>query len=185
MSIIQVVRHFTVTGNGWKTLQGDTPRRMQLGGQVDGWWANRWHTAAPSEGWRVDTRDDSTSPWYTKEGNHLDDSPHFFDTIKPNGGYEGEGMEFYTCAIGFSGGKGEFLGCLHWAFYRDPSGSVSWVWDEKGIASLECPVEIGDAINRWNSITENEVTKIWYGLRQTPDKPSERLPVDPATAYRM
>jgi hypothetical protein len=78
------------------------------------------------------------------------DLPNFPNKLKPRD----IGMEFYTCAIGTKGGKATFLGALHWGFYIDDKGKVSFDDRLPVEASRKPPEELKPALARWNFYAE-------------------------------
>jgi hypothetical protein len=164
LRVIQVARDIQEKDGNYETV---SPRRAMERRKRSGWDDD----SALSRGWYVDKLEDQRVAYYgsddgTRSASFIPGTKTtkatFYDS--PGRQYSDEGVELYTCAIGIKDGQAFFLGCVKWGFYNDGNNTIRFLRPE---ASPECPVEVGDAIRRWNEIDYNTKVEV-AGIRMSP-----------------
>jgi hypothetical protein len=142
----------TLGGRGWLVTadpQNDIRRRR-----------SGWSDAnAPSRGWRVDTDTATANPFYTRTWVGLAgggrspatiwDTPGDWDTDT------NAGKDFNTCLICVRNGVRTTLGCVHWGYYIDRSGAISFR-PATPVPICGATRQLLDAATRWEGIQGND-----------------------------
>lgn len=168
LELVQTLRNTTVAADGGlSTADPGTAIRRQRSGWDD--------AAAPSRGWRVDSLESSTNPFYSQlwagEPGHarkpalLWDSPGDWDSARS------VGKDFQTCLICVNGGSRYPLGCVSWGYTIDAAGSVRFT--PTPAASCGGSTQLRDAARRWDAIDGNQDADLNHSA---PPRPAGETP---------
>lgn len=171
LELVQTLRNTTVAADGsLSTADPGTAIRRQRSGWGD--------SAAPSRGWRVDSLESSTNPFYSQlwagqAGNSrrpalLWDSPGDWDSARS------VGKDFQTCLICVNGSSRYPLGCVSWGYAIDAAGTVRFT--PTPAASCGGSTQLRDAASRWDAIEGNQDVNL---DNSSPPRPAGETPRPP------
>lgn len=164
LKLLQVLRSTAETGGKLETAEPTSDTRKKRSGWDD--------KNAPSRGWRVDTSESSTEPYFTSswvgQPGSATTPARLWDAPGQWSNMTNTGNDFNTCLIcSPATGAATALACVNWGYFINSAGVVAFR-PATPVATCGSTQTAIDATKRWEGIPGNKATNIDFTKQPPP-----------------